>query len=207
MAYQAELEARLATADRAAAEAHEAADTTELVATQHVLDAAQAREAATRREQAAAQAHEAAAQAREAAAQATRAAAAVRAELAASREEHLRSAVDTAQHPSGSGSLSDPGSDTGEASQVVPTVAPQPVCPAVVVEAEPPAGQPAAPQPLRLPQAHFCGACGNFSEAVTQCCSGCKRVYYCDTECQRVDWMFHKPDCTCTARASVSARR
>eukprot|EP01084_Bolivina_argentea_P054362 99718_1 len=41
--------------------------------------------------------------------------------------------------------------------------------------------------------AHECGNCSNKN--VTQCCGGCKKVYYCNKPCQITDWKRHKATC------------
>lgn len=33
-------------------------------------------------------------------------------------------------------------------------------------------------------------------------CSGCQYVYYCNRECQKSAWKWHKTECTCLKRAS-----
>lgn len=39
---------------------------------------------------------------------------------------------------------------------------------------------------------HKCVKCG---QNATQRCSGCKKVYYCSTDCQKADWSTHKSNC------------
>ncbi|KAF9033705.1 hypothetical protein BDZ89DRAFT_1062794 [Hymenopellis radicata] len=40
---------------------------------------------------------------------------------------------------------------------------------------------------------YLCARCSK--ENSLSKCSGCKTVYYCSTECQRLDWSSHKPQC------------
>lgn len=42
----------------------------------------------------------------------------------------------------------------------------------------------------------MCGHCKKRATATTKKCSRCKIVYYCNVECQRLHWAFHKPNCT-----------
>jgi serine/threonine-protein phosphatase 6 regulatory ankyrin repeat subunit B len=38
-------------------------------------------------------------------------------------------------------------------------------------------------------ECEYCGKWGHYR------CDGCEQVYYCDKECQKMDWRDHKPDC------------
>eukprot|EP01084_Bolivina_argentea_P212548 361262_1 len=38
-----------------------------------------------------------------------------------------------------------------------------------------------------------CSNCGNTER--TKKCSGCKQVWYCNTDCQKKNWMKHKKQC------------
>jgi hypothetical protein len=40
-----------------------------------------------------------------------------------------------------------------------------------------------------------CGCCLNKMEKSNYICSGCYRIYYCNQECQKSDWKYHKKDC------------
>ena len=48
-----------------------------------------------------------------------------------------------------------------------------------------------------------CAAAGCASEEASSVCSRCQAVRYCSRECQRTDWMAHKP--VCAAQTNVSA--
>ena len=37
-------------------------------------------------------------------------------------------------------------------------------------------------------------------------CSGCKLEYYCDADCQRKDWVKHKPKCRAAQKFKLDAR-
>ena len=42
---------------------------------------------------------------------------------------------------------------------------------------------------------HRCGWCLYSSKNIIHKCSSCKKVYYCDISCQRLDWKEHKHNC------------
>ncbi|KAH7890143.1 hypothetical protein F5I97DRAFT_642652 [Phlebopus sp. FC_14] len=45
-------------------------------------------------------------------------------------------------------------------------------------------------------QCHFChGRSDDYDEANLKRCSGCQKVYYCSTSCQKYDWVSHIFDC------------
>lgn len=42
---------------------------------------------------------------------------------------------------------------------------------------------------------HICDTCGNDDLVRAMKCANCRRAYYCDKECQHMDWNRHKKDC------------
>ena len=49
----------------------------------------------------------------------------------------------------------------------------------------------------RLQEGPFCAACGKDAKGGNLLrCSGCKKVQYCDRECQKADWPSHKGTCS-----------
>eukprot|EP01084_Bolivina_argentea_P166278 288716_1 len=50
---------------------------------------------------------------------------------------------------------------------------------------------------------HKCGQCNKIG--ATKRCSRCKKLYYCDQECQRANWKLHKLNCAKAITASASA--
>lgn len=43
---------------------------------------------------------------------------------------------------------------------------------------------------------HMChGHDEDYQEANLKRCAGCRKVYYCSTDCQKYDWVYHIFDC------------
>jgi len=57
-------------------------------------------------------------------------------------------------------------------------------------------GVPATPAPLRRALnsvVHNCDACGKPTKGLA--CTGCKKTYYCDRDCQKAHWPIHRAVC------------
>jgi ankyrin repeat protein len=54
---------------------------------------------------------------------------------------------------------------------------------------------------LRLPakKRRRCKQCDKTTSAKLQKCSACRKVYYCNSECQLAHWLQHKPVCNLAA--------
>jgi len=50
-----------------------------------------------------------------------------------------------------------------------------------------------------------CGECGLVSGKMKRC--ACKKMWYCDRDCQKRHWKTHKKECRCAATAKESAEK
>ncbi len=48
-----------------------------------------------------------------------------------------------------------------------------------------------------------CACCGKDADMKTKKCKGCQHVYYCNPECQKIDWSKHKAFCKSRAGLTV----
>ena len=62
------------------------------------------------------------------------------------------------------------------------------------VTADPPSARPQSPVGARRKTGRSCARCNEAPEKL-QRCKGCKMVYYCNAECQRLHWKVHKAEC------------
>jgi ankyrin repeat protein len=58
---------------------------------------------------------------------------------------------------------------------------------------------------LRAKKRRRCEQCDKTTSAKLQKCSACRKVYYCNCECQVAHWLQHKPVCNVAAAESSSS--
>ena len=56
---------------------------------------------------------------------------------------------------------------------------------------------------LKTKMASHCGFCGTAFWPYLKACKRCRTVYYCDRNCQKQDWIYHKISCTIDAKKAL----